>query len=84
MPQGNVDFLEGLRTEALAGDPSVKTGIAIYTYACNASMTNKAFYSADGDWLIVPQLGTLEITTELGRMTVPPLYIAVVPRGIKF
>jgi len=36
------------------GDPALKTGTAIYMYSCSASMENKAFYSADGDFLIVP------------------------------
>lgn len=43
-----------------------------------------AFYSADGDWLIVPQQGDLYITTEFGRMIVEPQEICVIPRGIKF
>jgi homogentisate 1,2-dioxygenase len=29
-------------------------------------MTQRAFYSADGELLIVPQLGRLLLTTELG------------------
>jgi len=37
-----------------AGDPSLKTGLGIYEYACNAKMEKLAFYSSDGDFLIVP------------------------------
>ena len=47
-------------------------------------MANRAFKSADGDFLIVPQQGTLLLHTECGKLVVPPLYIAVVPRGIAF
>ena len=43
-----------------------------------------AFYSADGDMLIVPQQGALDVRTELGRLRVRPTEIAVVPRGIRF
>lgn len=32
----------------------------------------------------MPQLGTLDITTELGKMDVRPGEIAVIPRGIVF
>lgn len=41
-----------------AGEAEMKDGINIYTYAFNKNMSkggkNTAFYSADGDWLIVP------------------------------
>lgn len=32
----------------------------------------------------VPQQGILDITTELGRMTVAPNEICVIPQGIRF
>lgn len=47
-------------------------------------MENKAFYSSDGDFLIVPQLGDLYVTTEFGKLLVSPTEILVIPRGIKF
>ena len=37
-----------------AGDASMKDGLSISLYAFNASMGKTAFYSADGDMLIVP------------------------------
>jgi homogentisate 1,2-dioxygenase len=43
-----------------------------------------AFYNADGDFLIVPQQGRLSITTELGKLTVGPTEICVMPKGIVF
>ena len=67
-----------------AGDPAMKDGLGIHGYTCNASMHKISFYSADGDLLIVPQEGTLYVTTEFGRMTVGPLEICVIQRGIKF
>ena len=67
-----------------AGDPRVCNGMAIHIFSCNASMTHEAFYNADGDFLIVPQQGTLVITTEFGKMTVAPNEICVIQRGMKF
>lgn len=79
-----LNWVESLITVCGAGDPSIKNGLAIYLYGANASMHNKAFYSSDGDFLIVPQKGTLYITTELGKLVVEPTEIVVIPRGIKF
>lgn len=79
-----VDFVEGIATIAGAGDACTRSGVAYHVYACNASMQNKAFYNSDGDMLIVPQLGTLELRTEFGKMTVANNEIVVIPRGIRF
>lgn len=78
------DFVAGLATAMGAGSPSLKTGIAIYLYAANTSMVNSAFYNSDGDMLVVPQEGDLEIRTELGVLVVKPTEIVVIPRGIVF
>lgn len=48
----NIDFVEGLNTVCGAGDPKTKQGLAIHIYSCSASMNNRAFYNADGDFLI--------------------------------
>jgi homogentisate 1,2-dioxygenase len=53
-------------------------------YAANQPMVRRFFYSADGEMLIVPQLGTLRLDTELGRLEVGPQEIAVIPRGLRF
>ncbi|KAJ2945522.1 hypothetical protein O0L34_g339 [Tuta absoluta] len=83
-PSKSVDFVAGLHTVAGAGDPRSRHGIAIHVYLCNASMDNSAFYSSDGDLLIVPQQGKLKITTEFGIMEVAPNEIAVVQLGMRF
>lgn len=67
-----------------AGEPSLKTGLGIYIYACGKSMSKTAFYNSDGDFLIVPERGTLDIQTELGHLLVRSNEIAVIPRGIRF
>jgi homogentisate 1,2-dioxygenase len=83
-PESRTDWVDGIVTVAGVGDPLMKSGLAIYTYCCNASMENRAFYSSDGDFIIVPQHNTLLIVTEMGRLEVEPLEICVSPRGIKF
>jgi len=79
-----VDFIQGWHTVGGAGEPTMKAGMAVHVYACNASMKDRAFYNSDGDLLIVPQEGVLHITTELGRMEVKPKEICVIQRGIRF
>ncbi|KEZ38865.1 Homogentisate 1,2-dioxygenase [Scedosporium apiospermum] len=81
----DLDFLTGLRLVAGAGDPTLKQGIGIYIYAAGKSMAeNAAFYSADGDLLIVAQEGVLDIRTEQGWLLVRPMEICVIPRGVKY
>ncbi len=58
--------------------------INVYVYTVNRSMTDRFFYDADGELLIVPQQGALTIHTELGIVEAAPGEIAVVQRGIKF
>lgn len=80
----NVDFVDGLSTICGAGDPKVRHGIAVHVYSCNASMVNRAFYNSDGDYLIVPQQGSLDITTEFGKILVEPNEIVVIQQGMRF
>ena len=67
-----VDFVHGLKLVCGSGDPTIKTGCAIYNYAFNSSMGNKSFYNSDGYFLIAPQQGTLLIKTEMGKLVVEP------------
>ena len=78
MPEGAVDFVDGLITYGGNGDPST-SGIGIHLYAATASMDTRAFQNSDGEMLIVPQQGALHIVTELGRMDVSPGSIALIP-----
>jgi homogentisate 1,2-dioxygenase len=56
----------------------------VHLYAANRSMTNRVFYCADGELLVVPWDGALAFFTELGRIEIAPGEIGVIPRGIKF
>jgi homogentisate 1,2-dioxygenase len=84
LPSSPTDFVEGLVPVAGNGSPELNLGCGIYLYAANQSMRSRYFYSADGEWLIVPQLGALTLDTELGRIDVEPQEIAVIPRGVRF
>ena len=83
-PTTPTDFLEGLATYAGNGDVATGSGIAIHLDAANRPMERRVFFSADGEFLIVPQSGRLEIRTEFGVLEVEPLQIAVIPRGVRF
>ncbi|APA88422.1 homogentisate 1,2-dioxygenase [Paraburkholderia sprentiae WSM5005] len=84
MPDGPVDFVDSLVTMAGNGSVASMSGCAIHLYAATASMHERFFYSADGEFLIVPQRGRLTIATELGVLDVEPFEIAVIPRGVRF
>ncbi|WP_345294530.1 homogentisate 1,2-dioxygenase [Luteimonas vadosa] len=84
IPETPVDFVDGLYTMAGNGGSAAQHGVGIHLYAANASMDGRWFYSADGEWLVVPQQGRLVIATELGVLEVMPQEIAVIPRGVRF
>jgi homogentisate 1,2-dioxygenase len=84
IPQEPTDFVDGLITIAGNGDASMQSGVAIHVYVANKSMVDRAFYNADGELLIVPQLGNLLIHTEFGEIDLKPGEICVIQRGIKF
>ena len=78
IPAEPTDFVDGLIT--IAGND----GIGIHVYAANSSMQDRFFYNADGELLMVPQLGRLRFHTEFGVMEIAPGEIGVVPRGVRF
>ncbi|HYE25820.1 MAG TPA: homogentisate 1,2-dioxygenase [Clostridia bacterium] len=84
IPTEPTDFVDGLITLAGNGDAMMHSGVAIHVYVANRSMQDRFFYDADGELLMVPQLGSLVLHTEFGRMSVAPGEIAVIQRGIKF
>ncbi len=84
LPTTPTDFVDGLVTMAGNGSAAAQSGIGIHVYAANRSMQGRFFYDADGELLIVPQLGCLRIATELGVIDVEPQEIVVIPRGVRF
>jgi homogentisate 1,2-dioxygenase len=83
-PDEPADFIDSLVTMGGNGDASGRSGVAIHIYRATKSMARRVFYDADGELLIVPQLGRLLLATELGVIAAGPGEIAVVPRGVKF
>ncbi len=83
IPSEATDFVDGLVGMVANSSAQNPSGISIYNYCANTSM-QRVFFNADGELLIVPEQGRLRIATELGRMELGPLEIAVIPRGMKF
>src|SRR5262249_33947929 len=84
LPSGPTDFVEGLVTMAGNGDPHAQGGCGIHVYAANRSMSERVFYNADGEMLIVPQQGRVRFVTELGVIDAEPQEVVVIPRGVRF
>ncbi len=84
LPTAPTDFVEGLVTMAGNGNAASQSGCGIHLFAVNRSMSNRFFYNADGELLVVPQQGRLRFATELGIIDVEPQEIIVIPRGLRF
>jgi homogentisate 1,2-dioxygenase len=78
------DFVDGLVTMLHARRPEDLEGCAVHLYRASKSMDDRLFVDADGELVIVPRQGAIELQTELGRLEVAPGWIAIVPRGVKF
>jgi homogentisate 1,2-dioxygenase len=79
-----VTFVQGIKSMGGFGDPTMKEGAAMHMYSCNTSMKNQAFCNNDGDFLILPVKGRLDIQTELGKLMVRPGELCVVQAGLKW
>lgn len=84
MPEAATDWVEGLVTFGGNGEADAGAGVGIHLYACNRSMTDRVFYDADGELLIVPQQGAVVFVTEFGRIEAAPGHIVLIPRGVRF
>jgi homogentisate 1,2-dioxygenase len=80
----DADFVDGMVTMLANRDPADLEGVAVHLYRASRSMERRLFVDADGELLIIPQVGTLRIATELGRMEIAPGSVGLVPRGVKF
>jgi homogentisate 1,2-dioxygenase len=78
------DFVDGLATIAGSGSPESQSGLAVHIYRANRSMSERYFYCADGELMLVPQQGALQVFSELGKLSAAPGEILVIPRGMKF
>ena len=83
-PLEQTDFVDSLLTMGTCGNAALQSGAGIHVYTANVSMQHRFFYNADGEMLIVPELGRLAFHTEMGVLEVAPGEICVLPRGLKF
>ncbi len=83
IPHEPTDFIDGLLTLGGTGSPEAHAGCAIHWYLANRSMQDRFFYDADGELLIVPQLGRLRVATELGVIEAAPQEVVLIPRGLR-
>ena len=84
IPKKPTDFVDGIWTIGGNGDVSLLTGMTAHIYAANTSMTDRTFYNADGEMLVVPQQGRARFVTELGIIEAKPGEIVLLPRGLRF
>ncbi len=84
IPTEPTDFVDGITTIALNGDLMSQAGIGIHIYTCNKGMGDRYFYNADGEMLIVPEMGRLGFLTELGALQAGAGEVVVIPRGVRF
>ncbi len=84
IPEAETDFIDGLMTIAGNGDTYSQAGIGVHIFACNKDMTDRFFYNADGEMLIVAEKNRVRFLTELGIIEIGSGEIVVLPRGLKF
>src|SRR5258708_38438036 len=65
-PDAPADFIAGLVTIGGNGAASGPIGVGIHIYPATKPMQHRVLYDADGELLIVPQIGRLVRETELG------------------
>ena len=78
------NFVTGLFTVTTAGDVEAQSGMASHLLLANRSMQDEYFSNADGELLVVPQLGRLLFFTEFGKIEIGPGEVCVIPRGVIF
>lgn len=81
LPEEKLSFIEGIRTITTAGDAGSRAGMGAHVYLATRSMEDEYFYNADGEMLIVPELGNLRLCTEFGVIDIEPGEIAIIPEG---
>ncbi|EAU35420.1 homogentisate 1,2-dioxygenase [Aspergillus terreus NIH2624] len=83
--ESGLDWVSAQKLVCQAGSIPTKTGLGYMVYGATENMPpNTVYTSSDGEYLIIPQAGVLDIRTEFGNMLVRPNEIAVIPRGIKY
>jgi homogentisate 1,2-dioxygenase len=78
------DFVDGLVTMMANRDPADLEGVAVHIYRATADMADRYFFDADGELLLIPEQGRLDLRTELGALEIEPGEVALIPRGLRF
>ncbi len=84
MPEGETDFIDSLTPMVGNGNPDSLSGVALFTYAATADMDGRYFFNADAEQLLIPEKGRLVIYSEMGRIAIDSLEVAVIPRGVRY
>lgn len=84
MPDDACDWLDSLEPMLANGSCDQQAGVMVSRWAATRDMDHRIFFNADGELLLVPEQGAIRIETELGVMTIAPLEIALIPRGLRF
>src|SRR5882672_6073859 len=84
IPDAKLTFVTGLATITTAGDADTLAGMASHLLFVTESMARQHISNTDGEFLIVPQQGSLRFRTEFGAIDVEPGEICVIPRGVIF
>lgn len=82
VPDAATDFIDGLTRVAHCGGAAHQAGMSLYAYGVNRPM-QRVFCDFDGELLLLPQVGTLRLVTEMGRLDVGPGEIALLPRAMR-
>ena len=80
----DTDFVDGLVAMLHARKPEDLEGCAVHLYRATRNMDARVFVDADGELVIIPQQGAIELQSELGCLEVAPGSVGIVPRGLKF
>lgn len=83
-PAKKTGFFESICTLVRNGSPQTRQGIAVHVYSASQNFPDRYFSNSDGEFLMVPEKGNLQLRTECGVLNIEPGEIAVVPRGMKF
>lgn len=79
------DWVSGQQLLGRNGEPQRKEGMALWIFSVTSDMPERQVYSSlDGESLIIPQSGALDIQTELGRLLVRQNEVAVIPRNVRY
>ena len=83
-PDHPTTFITGMHTMVTNGAAHLQIGMAAHVYMATESMTDTYFYNADGEFLVVPQEGSLRFITECGVLIASPGEIVVILRGLVY